>query len=653
MAKQFRNLSQDRALTSMMGEAAFNVSRYGVFADGRHVDRTKVQAAIDAASNNADSWSGGGKIYFPPGKYLFGDENGSMVPLDWKSNVDCVGSGQASLLQVEATTAGMTDDGVIELADVSNCRFDNLVIHGAGDQSTPFDLHCIKLLGSTDIKFVDCHFQYAPESSSPGTGGDGIFLSQSAAGLIPTRITIERCHLDLNERTGIRIACGSHISILNCIFSGTSGATLGAGIEVVPGDDVDELIEDLLIQGCKISGNTEGIYINNSEPQICRNIQILGNKIHDNDNLGIYMLFSGSGADGGDDRTEGGMISDNQITGNGSHGIHTSFVSNFPIIGNTIFSNGGKGIILSDSSAMKVMGNNVCMNDEDGIYIAWTQADEHTCISIIGNTTLNNSVASSGTYSGIYLVGDLTDTDPDVRAIVSGNHSGNNAIYGAATQRYGIRCSDNSDGCLITNNSVSLSTAANYLNESTDSSFIDNMDDGVLTSLGGATPTATAAAVVLNITPGESGSLVNPVGSTGDVAVLNLTAEAVGGSGGGGGIVYLTKTVTHTCNSGTGTETLSAFFPSDCLSMGVVARVIETVVGASSILVGVAADTDLFDGNLSIFAGQTTSSDDWTDYPDSMAYTTSDLTLTAGSGTFTSGVVRCTLFYRTATAPDS
>ena len=119
-----------------------------------------------------------------------------------------------------------------------------------------------------------------------------------------------------------------------------------------------------------------------------------------------------------------------------------------------------------------------------------------------------------------------------------------------------------------------------------------------------------------------------------------------------------TATVEKTCNSGTGTETITGLIPANSIVLGVVARVVTILAGTSLTTwsLGITSHTDHYGTTLALAAGTTVTpaSHKVGDIPGPHYVTSAtNVLLTAAAGQFDSGVVRVTVWYITLDAPTS
>lgn len=114
--------------------------------------------------------------------------------------------------------------------------------------------HAIKIIGSTGILLYNVQ--------GYNSGGDGLYIGPSTrtGERIPSRsITVQHSLFTNNHRQGISVlTCLDECLIEDCTFSGTTGASPQAGIDIEPesGDAVD-----ITVRRCKSIGNRGAAYI--------------------------------------------------------------------------------------------------------------------------------------------------------------------------------------------------------------------------------------------------------------------------------------------------------------------------------------------------------------------------------------------------------
>lgn len=191
---------------------------------------------------------------------------------------------------------------------------------------------------------------------------------------IATRGKVTVTALDVNNPV-FKISLGGTNSIINGFT--ITGATGSSGIYL------DPFVNSTII-GNNITGNLNGIYIQNADSTTITNVTITGNNITNNSNNGIHV---GNG---------NATITENNITGNSNNGI---FIGNgSPLANNTI------------------EGNNIT-NNLNGVYI---EDSNDTIVAVRNNITKNNIKDNSniGVHAG--------NGSPNIQY----NRICNNGVYG-------------------------------------------------------------------------------------------------------------------------------------------------------------------------------------------------------------------------------
>ena len=89
------------------------------------------------------------------------------------------------------------------------------------------------------------------------SGGDGIYITGTAANPVSRNIRIRNVTCDRNYRQGISVISADSLLIENCILSNTSGTSPAAGIDMEPNLPVQRL-SNIVVRNCLMSGNDGG-----------------------------------------------------------------------------------------------------------------------------------------------------------------------------------------------------------------------------------------------------------------------------------------------------------------------------------------------------------------------------------------------------------
>ncbi len=222
--------------------AVFNVRDYRALGDGKTLDTTAIQAAIDACSSQ-----GGGTVFFPKGRFLSGTVTlKNNVTLHLSPEATLLGSPDAADYQAKPFPARDLDVGGYEIwalvyADGAN----NVGIEGKGTidgNGSPFP----------------------PVKHAPDVAGSvrprGVFLRNCSHVVLRDVVIRESAmwsaHLALCEKVFIH-----GISIFSSLFVNQDGIVLDS-------------CRDAMVSDCFISSYDDAIVLKTSFPQPCRNISI-------------------------------------------------------------------------------------------------------------------------------------------------------------------------------------------------------------------------------------------------------------------------------------------------------------------------------------------------------------------------------------------
>lgn len=102
-----------------------------------------------------------------------------------------------------------------------------------------------------------------------------------------------------------------------------------------------------------------------------------------------------------------------------------------------------------------------------------------------------------------------------------------------------------------------------------------------------------------------------------------------------------------------GTATATGLFPAKVLQLGVVARVVTLITGATTFDIGDGSDQDRYANDIPLTANTQTTFVDATADPRGWSATAGNVVLTANGSSFTAGAVRLTAFYMDFVGPTS
>lgn len=139
-------------------------------------------------------------------------------------------------------------------------------------------------------------------------------------------------------------------------------------------------------------------------------------------------------------------------------------------------------------------------------------------------------------------------------------------------------------------------------------------------------------------------------------STATITGDLLKAGTNGAALNLKVASTTHTCNSGTDTETFTSVIPAGVSVLGVVARVTTILAGASlsTWKLGTSGDDNLYGDTLALASGTTVNHATATANPTgAWSASAQSLIMKANAGVFSSGVVRLEVFYWDTTAPTS
>jgi parallel beta-helix repeat protein len=359
---------------------------------------------------------------------------------------------------------------------------------GSGSAEDPYVLSEINLDSSLELYGIrvsntTAHFRIegctVHDSYSPDR--DPLNLSASGSGILlinVTNVVIEDYLGDFNVR-GITVVDSSNVVVNGSRFNNN----IEAGVHLM----------DCLDENVKVTNSTftvgtgdDGVLIEH-----CNGVEVSGNIIHGGEN-GIAVRAGGLGSGGhllvdneltgqslnsillgGSTLTEGDMVLNNTVRGNGAPGITISFATSAEISGNDI-SGCPQGIIV-DWSGNLISGNvlsnnpqgvqvradgnlisgNTIMDGKLGVWIYPSQGNQ-----ILNNTILRmDEVSAAGIYLGIGEVRDILIVGNDI----SFCYEGIRAATGTGQEITGLLIANNTIGSSIANGTYLLRTADSRL----------------------------------------------------------------------------------------------------------------------------------------------------------------------------------------------
>jgi hypothetical protein len=392
-------------------------------------------------------------IYFSPGFYQI--RTGIIAKSGWV----IAGVGETSVV-VSAPFVSWLDSGFIQIYSTNNVEVWNLVLDGNKSSNPTGRSFGVDIRGSDTVRVINVRSINHPGSTSAGVnGGDGFYISQRN-GVRSSNIHLRGVIADGNVRQGLSIAGGAQkVIIANSHFINTTGTSPGAGIDIEPNSSLpQEDVENVTITGCILSGNQLGLALANDFGARFDNIVFVGNVVRDSRAIGMYLKANNARSPT--------VIANNTIANSLQQGMLVRLTGSYTISGNLIDNNSYSGIHVivdtgNESRLLTISNNVIALNGNYGVQIGYSQSDL-TGAMIVGNIIANNSVSASNTIDGVFVESNVSP-DPRSRVVVAHNWIGNWDIFGAPTQRYGVRIGPNSPGIILSQNAFvdNLSGAIN------------------------------------------------------------------------------------------------------------------------------------------------------------------------------------------------
>lgn len=399
------------------------------------VTEPRYGAVFDGATDDYIAWNaavGDGGLVYAPGIGTSIVSNQTTVPSNTRIVIE-----RGAEVKMKSTVSGgkavfLVDDGI------ENVRFEGggILDGNKANNATPSSgLFGIKILGASSVYIVDITIRNFPGSTVSGTnGGDGLYVSHSAGGTIPSGIWLDRVVSDGNVRTGMAVISVIGLTAIACNFINTTGTNTGAGVDLEP-NNINDIVEDVAFWGCHFDNNAKGAVVQNGAQAAWKNIGFYGCWVRDNSDKGVNLTLQGA--------TAGVTVDDCWILDNGDDGIYLAAGQNGTrIVGNRIQGNAGYGIEFSRGRRVLIVGNNVWANGKDGIWVDFVTGG-YLGHRIVHNSIMNNGTLSAGTYHGIKIPGNATH--PDHTMTIRDNELGNDTAIGTATQQDGVHFNDSAN----------------------------------------------------------------------------------------------------------------------------------------------------------------------------------------------------------------
>lgn len=433
------SIENDLATAVQAGDLFFNVKNYGAKGDGVTDDSLAIGTAITAAGAN-------GSLFFPPG--TFRAQN--LAPLSGQT-----WTGPGVIQRVAGSTAS-----IVAASDVSNVAFVGLTFDGSRGAATATSNSGVFLTRSTRTQVRGCRFRNMPTNNAAVEfrGGVGNSVIGSSFTTVGYGVIVGLAYGSTDACHDNRII-GNFITgvDLNPVFVtenvGTAAGTVAYRVQ-------NTLIANNTIQGWGDAGIESGsgclrtIVIGNTLDTgggaVASGILIRDNKwctVSNNQVIGVTGVNSrGIIAVELNDYTRNLTLANNQVSG-GQYGIYAGHVDGLEMSGNEVTAATSDGVVLAQVTNYTLNNNRVWLNGGNGVSVGVFGGTSSNVGTISGNTVLNNSQATAGSFDGIAVLASSSDT------VIVGNTCRD--TQGTHTQRYGITIgSASNDSYIVTNNNL-------------------------------------------------------------------------------------------------------------------------------------------------------------------------------------------------------
>ena len=248
--------------TAQVNADVFNVKKYGAVGDGKTIDTTAVNKAIEAAAS-----AGGGTVYLPAGTY-------ACYSIRLKSNTALYIDHGATILAAESTAEAGYDPAEPnpwgdehKYQDFGHSHWHDSLIWGE-------NLENISILGPGMIYGKGLGKWDRPEDKGAGNKAialklcrnvvirDVTFLMGGHFCILPTAVdnfTIDNVRIDTN-RDGINVDCCKNVRISNCTINSPNDDAIVLKSSFALG--YARVTENVTITNCQVSGYDEGTLLN-------------------------------------------------------------------------------------------------------------------------------------------------------------------------------------------------------------------------------------------------------------------------------------------------------------------------------------------------------------------------------------------------------
>jgi parallel beta-helix repeat protein len=682
-----------------------NVKDFGAVGDGVADDTVSIQAALNSGSK---------KIYIPSGTYrvtasLFVPSNveiqgdGRFTILQLAANFNVLYRGVLSIngtsnvkicdLSIDGQR-GTYSSGINNAIDVNWTTNSG----GAAGNSVTVERVYINNMGGAGIQ---CLASAATPSSNvtisfcevSNTGAHGIIAQDYISDVYFCNNRIKNYALSVSDRVGItaarngvRVLCSNNL--VECSSSAVGSSCHGISMDNTKDVTVvGNVVVNAVGYGIEIGYVENGAFSNNSisggirsgiafagssSTLTSKNISVTGNSVR-NQPSGIYF-----GKESGLFFAENISISNNVIVGCSLNGIDMNAVDRLSIAGNSVSGCTLSGIYVLDCKNWIVSANSVVANNVAGIkdVVSITRTGSTATATVTGHGYNNGDIvtifgANPSDYNGSFVISNVATNTFDVAVASSvittpavGNitcSKPNNAGHAGIRGNY-VALTEKNTGAFGNNytyqNGLADVWSIGY------NGFTGPVDDKLYLK-------ETSRPRVENLTSGESANIL-------DRAALYVSGNnVVIAYNNSGTINYLSCPLNGTTNfwssgtapSDTGTRirssstTLSALsgatatatnlIPAGSIVLGVAARVLTTVTGATSFDIGDGTDTDRWGDNIAVAADTVTGVASFTITSVPIYSTATSVVLTANGSNFTGGSVRLVVSYIDLNVPSA
>ena len=357
-------------LTLAVSASSYNVKDYGAKGDGKTLDHTAINHAIEAASK-----AGGGQVYLPAGTYLCGS-------IRMKSNIDLHLSAGAKILAAPAEMKAYDESevfGAPEYQDGGHTYFHNSLIWAEGQHDVSITGH--GMIDGEGLTKRDTEKAGNVQGGSIGTGDKAIALKQCRNvtirditiyrgghfAIIVTGCeigTIDNVTIDTN-RDGIDIDCCKYFTVSNTKVNTPNDDAIVLKSSYAMKKPVTcehILITNCIVTGYKLGTFLDGSYVPEKVNWVCGRIKLGTESNGGYRNITISnctcMWSSGLAFEEVDQGKMENIVVDN---------ISMSHVHHYPIYITTGCRNRGPKERTDVSSARDIYINNVIADDCDSL----------------------------------------------------------------------------------------------------------------------------------------------------------------------------------------------------------------------------------------------------------------------------------------------